>query len=54
MRLQDRGWYTGQLPAIMDEFRELRNEAVQSAPTDRNLASRLRNRLLGVGFEASS
>ncbi len=42
-------WFTGSLPAILDEFREVRNPAAHEARVDRKTATEWRNRLLGVG-----
>lgn len=42
-------WFTGSLPAILDEFREVRNPATHEARVDRKTATEWRNRLLGVG-----
>ncbi|MEO7038821.1 MAG: hypothetical protein ABI446_02370 [Gemmatimonadaceae bacterium] len=42
-------WFTGSLPAILDDFREVRNPAVHEARVDRKTATEWRNRLLGVG-----
>jgi hypothetical protein len=42
-------WFTGQLPAILDDIRELRNGAAHSSRVSRDDATRWRNRVLGVG-----
>jgi len=41
-----RGW---NLPAILDDFRGVRNEGTHESRIDRATATRWRNRLLGVG-----
>jgi hypothetical protein len=47
--LQHGVWFTGSLPAILDEFREVRNPGAHEARIDRQTATRWRNRLVGVG-----
>ncbi len=42
-------WFTGQLPAILDEFAVVRNEAAHHARIGRDTANHWRDRLLGVG-----
>jgi hypothetical protein len=42
-------WFTGQLPAILDAFREVRNEGTHERRVDRETATRWRNQLIGVG-----
>ncbi len=42
-------WFTGSLPAILDDFRGARNEGTHESRVDRATAERWRNRLLGVG-----
>ena len=43
------GWFTMSLPAILDDFRGVRNEGAHETRVDRATALRWRNRLLGVG-----
>lgn len=50
-KLRDGGWFTGQLPAILDDLRTVRNPAVHSARIDRKTALHWRNRMLGIGME---
>jgi hypothetical protein len=47
----DRGWFAGQLPAILSAFTEVRNPGVHEARVDRATATEWRNRLLGIGAE---
>jgi hypothetical protein len=49
--LNDRGWYSGQLPPILAAFTEVRNPGVHEARVDRATATLWRDRLLGVGQE---
>lgn len=49
--LQSGGWFAGQLPPILDQFREVRNPAAHSGQTNRATAREWRNRILGVGGE---
>jgi len=42
-------WFAGILPAILDDFRGVRNEGTHESRVDRATAERWRNRLLGVG-----
>src|SRR6185437_3409509 len=45
-------WFTGQLPAILDAFAQVRNPAAHGARRiDRPVATMWRDRLLGVGCE---
>ncbi len=48
-RLQNGQWFTGSLPAILEELRLARNPAAHGTLTDRELVSQLRNHLVGVG-----
>jgi len=48
-RFQDGGWFTGQLPAILDSMAELRNRAAHREKVGRDEAGRWRRQLLGVG-----
>ena len=50
-KLRDGGWFTGSLPAIIDEFRSVRNPAIHSGRVDRKTATHWRNRMLGIGGE---
>lgn len=50
-KLRDGGWFTGPLPAILDDLRTVRNPAVHSARIDRKTALHWRNRMLGIGVE---
>ena len=48
--LENGAWFTGQLPAILDDLTEVRNAAAHSdGQVGRDVATRWRNRLLGVG-----
>ena len=49
--LRPSAWFTGQLPAILDDFRTVRNEGTHAAPVDRDTAVRWRNRIVGVGCQ---
>jgi hypothetical protein len=49
--LTDARWLTGQLPSILDAFAEVRNPAAHASRVDRALATRWRDRLLGVGCQ---
>jgi hypothetical protein len=42
-------WFTGSLPAMLDDFRGARNEGTHESRVDRATAERWRNWLLGVG-----
>ena len=46
---ENAGWFTGQLPAVLDALREVRNPGVHAARVDRDTASRWRNHVIGVG-----
>lgn len=48
-RLENGAWFTGSLPAILDDFRPLRNDGIHASRVDRATAVRWRDRLLGVG-----
>lgn len=50
-KLRDGGWFTGSLPAIIDDFRSVRNPAIHSGRVDRKTATHWRNRMLGIGGE---
>jgi hypothetical protein len=47
--LTNGSWFAGQLPAILDELRSVRNPGAHASRIDRQTALRWRNRLLGVG-----
>lgn len=49
--LRNGAWFAGQLPAVLDEFRAVRNPGSHSAGIDRATARRWRNWILGVGCE---
>jgi hypothetical protein len=42
-------WFAGQLPLIIDDFRQVRNDVIHETAADRETALRWRDRLLGVG-----
>ena len=49
-RVLDNGsWFVGSLPAILDDFRNVRNEGAHVSRVDRSVGVRWRDRLLGVG-----
>lgn len=45
----DSAWFTGQLPIMLDSFREVRNDGTHERRIDRATATLWRNRLIGVG-----
>ena len=47
--VENGGWFTGQLPAVLDALRVVRNPAVHEGRVDRETAARWRNQILGVG-----
>jgi hypothetical protein len=47
--VENGAWFTGQLPAILDALRGVRNPAVHEGRVDRETAARWRNQILGVG-----
>ena len=47
--LENGAWFTGQLPAVLEGLRELRNLAAHEDRVDRDDAMLWRNQLLGVG-----
>ncbi len=47
--LENGAWFTGSLPSILDELREVRNPGTHSLRIDGRTAGRWRDRLLGVG-----
>lgn len=49
--LEHGGWFTGQLPSILDAIRTVRNPGVHEARVDRRTAECWRGRILGVGCE---
>ncbi len=48
-RLEHGPWFTGSLPYIADELRDIRNEAVHEKRVGRETATRIRGKLVGVG-----
>ena len=42
-------WFTGQMPAILDDFRSVRNPGAHAAVIDRATARVWRERIVGVG-----
>lgn len=48
-RLEHGPWFTGSLPYIANELREIRNEAVHEKRVGRDTATRMREKLVGVG-----
>jgi hypothetical protein len=50
-RLEHGGWFTGILPAIIDELLKLRNPGVHETRIDRDTATRLRSQFVGVGYQ---
>jgi hypothetical protein len=47
--LKHGAWFTGSLPAIVDDLRQVRNQATHSERVEREVATRWRDRLVGVG-----
>jgi hypothetical protein len=47
--LSNGGWLTGQFAAVLDQFRQVRNEGTHESRIDRKTATYWRNQLLGVG-----
>jgi hypothetical protein len=43
------GWLTREFAAVLDQFRDIRNEGVHHVRIDRRTATLWRNQLLGVG-----
>lgn len=52
-RLEHGGWFAGSLPAIVQELLDVRNPGVHERRVDRETATRLRNRLMGVGCQGT-
>lgn len=52
-RLMNGEWFTASLPPILFELSEIRNPAAHSRGVDRDQATRVRNRVLGVGVEST-
>lgn len=50
-RLTHASWFSGELPVILDGFREIRNEGTHAARIDRAEAQQWRDRMVGVGCE---
>ena len=49
--LANGGWFTGQLPPILEELRDVRNPAAHAERIARDVATVWRNRILGVGSQ---
>jgi hypothetical protein len=49
--LRDQGWFTGSLPPILEDFRNVRNQAAHAGRIDRKTATYWRNRMLGIGTD---
>ncbi len=49
--LRDQGWFTGSLPPILEDFRNVRNQAAHAGRVDRQTATYWRNRMLGIGTD---
>jgi hypothetical protein len=47
--LKHGAWFTGSLPAIVDDLRQVRNPGAHAERIDREVATRWRERLVGVG-----
>jgi hypothetical protein len=53
-RLLEHGaWFTGSLPAIVEEVIAVRNPGVHETRVDRETATRLRDKLMGVGCQGT-
>ena len=50
-RLVHAAWFSGELPVILDAFRQVRNEGTHAARIDRGVAQHWRDRMMGVGCE---
>lgn len=50
-RLEHGSWFANQMPAIIDEFRQVRNDGAHARVIDRATAAYWRARLIGVGCE---
>ncbi len=48
-KLQHGAWFTGSLPAVLEELREVRNPAAHAGGVGRERVVQLRNHLVGVG-----
>lgn len=48
-QLRNGKWFTSQFPAIVDEFRTVRNPGTHASAIDRVSATRWRDRLIGIG-----
>lgn len=51
-RLDNGDWFVDHLPRVLSDVAEVRNPGVHRARVDREAATRLRNRLMGVGGQA--
>jgi hypothetical protein len=52
-RLEHGGWFAGSLPAIVEEVLAVRNPGVHEHRVDRETATRLRDKLMGVGCQGT-
>lgn len=52
-RLVHGAWFTGSLPAVIEELREARNDAAHGRTLDRERVAVLRGHLIGVGCKGS-
>ena len=50
-RLENGSWFTGSLPAILDDLRTVRNPGTHAERVERETATRWRDRLVGVGTQ---
>ncbi len=50
-RLEHGAWFTGSLPAIVDDLRTVRNPGTHAERIEREVATRWRDRLVGVGAQ---
>ncbi len=50
-RLTHAGWFSGELPVILDGFRDVRNRGTHSGRIERAVAQQWRDRMMGVGSE---
>lgn len=52
-RLTHGEWFTSSLPPVLKELSELRNPAAHATRIGREIATRIRNRALGVGCQGT-
>jgi hypothetical protein len=52
-RLEHGAWFAGSLPAIVEEVLAVRNPGVHERRVDRETATRLRDKLMGVGCQGT-